>query len=306
MPVIQRNTEGLKKAALDKKERAFERTEEALRQLIKEGKPISFASVAEAANVTRAWLYKNETIRVRIEELRHQCQPKKKVPPNLKPSESSKDTIIATLRERIKKLDTEVHNLRKQNEVLLGRLNLNMDLELENNKFKERIKQLEEQNKKLVYELNQKSNILPLNISKDTKKSVGKGITIRIKSELDKLGVNINSTLSKTIKSAASEEIVLFAIQALSEAVERGNVENPGGWLNAAIKDGWMPGENHLPGQKTERDIFKQWFDLAYKQRLVLAATKGDDEQMYVYTFNGESMPFKQMLSDYPIEKLKQ
>lgn len=153
MPVVQRNTEGLKKAALDKKERAFERTEEALRQLIKAGKSISFASVAEAANVTRAWLYKNETIRARIEELRHQSLPRKKLPPNLKPSESSKDTIIATLRERIKRLDTEVHSLRKQNEVLLGRLNLNMDLELKNKKFKESIKQLEEQNKKLLSEL---------------------------------------------------------------------------------------------------------------------------------------------------------
>ena len=166
MAVIQRNTEGLKKAAIDKKDRAFERTEEALRQLIKEGKPISFASVAEAANVTRAWLYKNDTIRERIEELRYQSQPKKKVPPNLKPSESSKDTIIATLRERIKKLDTEVHNLRKQNEVLLGRLNLNVDLELENNQFKERIKQLEGQNKKLLDEINQKSNVLRSNIPK--------------------------------------------------------------------------------------------------------------------------------------------
>jgi len=149
MTGIHRNTEGLKKAALDKREQAFERTEKALRQLLKEGKPISFATVAEAANVTRAWLYKNESIRVRIEELRLKFQPKKAVPPDLKPSESSKDTIIATLRERIKKLDTEVRGLRNQNEVLMGRLHSDRDLELENNILHEQIRELEGQNKKL-------------------------------------------------------------------------------------------------------------------------------------------------------------
>lgn len=43
-----------------------------------------------------------------------------------------------------------------------------------------------------------------------------------------------------------------------------------------------MPNEKSLPYDKVERDIFKQWFDLAYKQRLVLASTKGDDGRMYV------------------------
>lgn len=67
----------------------------------------------------------------------------------------------------------------------------------------------------------------------------------------------------------------------------------------------WMPSEKHLPGVTAERDVFKQWFDLAYKQRLVLAATKGDDGQMYVYTKDGAPLPFKQMLAEYPVEKLQ-
>ena len=34
--------------------------------------------------------------------------------------------------------------------------------------------------------------------------------------------------ITKTIKSAASEEIVLFAIEALSEALEHGVIKTPG------------------------------------------------------------------------------
>ncbi|GAC1484479.1 MAG: hypothetical protein NVS2B14_21950 [Chamaesiphon sp.] len=87
--------------------------------------------------------------------------------------------------------------------------------------------------------------------------------------------------------------------------MEHGDIQRPGGWLNTAIKDGWMPNEQHLPQQKAERVIFKEWFDLAYKQRLVMASTKGDDGQMHVYTRDGVSIPFEQMLTEYPLEKLK-
>jgi len=59
-----------------------------------------------------------------------------------------------------------------------------------------------------------------------------------------------------------------------------------------------VPNEKHLPNN------FKEWFDLAYKQRLVMAGIKGDDGQMYVYNLNGVPLPFEQMLSGIP-EKLK-
>lgn len=84
-----------------------------------------------------------------------------------------------------------------------------------------------------------------------------------------------------------------------------GSIERPGGWLKRAIEDGWIPNEKHLPQDKVERDIFKEWFDLAYKQRLVLASTKGNDGQMYVYNLDGVLLPFEQMWADYPLDKLK-
>ena len=56
---------------------------------------------------------------------------------------------------------------------------------------------------------------------------------------------------------------------------------------------------------RPQRKTFQEWFDLAYKQRLVMASTKGDDGQMYVYTRDGVAVPFEQMLNEYPWEKLK-
>lgn len=98
-------------------------------------------------------------------------------------------------------------------------------------------------------------------------------------------------------------ELVLLAIQALKEALEHGNVKRPGGWLNRAIQDGSMPNETTLPIDKVERDIFKQWFDLAYKQRLVLPSTSCDNGRMYVFTVDGLRLSFEQMLAEYPQRK---
>ena len=140
--------------------------------------------------------------------------------------------------------------------------------------------------------------------SLEQKRTQRKDISDEIKSELASVRVKLNTTLTKTIKSS-SEEIVLLAIQALKQAIEHGNIERPGGWLNRAIQDGWMPNEKNLPDDKAERDIFKQWFDLAYKQRLVLASTSCDDGRMYVFTVDGFRLSFEQMLAEYPLEQLR-
>jgi hypothetical protein len=56
------------------------------------------------------------------------------------------------------------------------------------------------------------------------------------------LGVELNPTLTKTIKSA-TEATVLDAIEALKEQLTKKDIPNLGGWLNQAIKEGWTKPE---------------------------------------------------------------
>ncbi len=116
----QRNVEGLRQNAQKKRQQAIEQTELAIKQLIKNGKPINFETVAAAANVSKAWLYKETEIKERIEQLRSQCAPKSPLTPKQRASDASKDAIIRTLRERVKKLEAEVRDLRNRNEVAYG------------------------------------------------------------------------------------------------------------------------------------------------------------------------------------------
>lgn len=307
------NPELLVAAAEIKKKEAINKTEKAIAELTKAGEEITFRSIAAKAGVSVSYLYKYEELKDRIKYLREQQQrevrTKSSRPQQYQPaSDKSKAVLIYNLREESKKLRLEIEGLRKHIEVVQGKL-------YELSMVSEENARLHRQLEKVMQELQEYRSpkltaiVSPTNDSKvtslDKKRSKRHDISDQIKSRLDAAGVRLNTTLTNTIKSVASEDIVIIAIEALSEAQERGNVENPGGWLNAAIRDGWMPSEKNLPKQKAERDVFKEWFDLAYKQRLVLAATKGDDGQMYVYTIDGVQLIFTQMLAEYPIEKLK-
>lgn len=302
------NPDGLRSAAEQKKNAALERTDKAISQMVKQGKKINFHTVAEAAGVSIAYLYKHDAIKQRIDQLRKQQSPIKGLAQKQNASDESKKAIITALKKRISELQAENKGLRDHIEVVQGiamqvaesKQQIEV-LQVENSKLKEQLDECRHSSKtQLTSTLSADAKVTPL----DKKRTERLDISDKIKQQLAALEISLNSTLTKTIKSA-SVEMVLSAIEALAEAMNNGDIQRPGGWLNTAIKDGWIPNEKHLPIQKAERDIFKEWFDLAYKQKLVMASTKGDNGQMYVYTRDGAAILFEQILSEYPLEKLK-
>lgn len=118
----RRNTEGLKQHAREKHERVRYKCEQAIKMLLRERKQINFNRVADAANVSLSWLYKQKDLREQIEHLRHSGNPKVVVPKNEQANLESKNQMIAALRLRIRSLEEENRNLRQQHEVVYGEL----------------------------------------------------------------------------------------------------------------------------------------------------------------------------------------
>lgn len=120
----KRNVEGLRKSAQEKSARTKCRVEEAIHLLVKERRPITFNAVAEAAQVSTAWLYAEDDIKMRIIHLRSQQKPKAKVsiPPEEQASNASKDRIIAALQKRVAKQAEEIEKLKEKVEVTCGQL----------------------------------------------------------------------------------------------------------------------------------------------------------------------------------------
>ena len=108
-------------------------------------------AVAEKANFSRTYLYQNKEIKERIESLRIQSFSPKSIPSKVRPSESSKDTIIATLKKRIEKLDRENYALRSHLEIAYGLAD--PDLVEKVGELQKRIRELEQQNTKLKQDL---------------------------------------------------------------------------------------------------------------------------------------------------------
>lgn len=142
----ERNVGGLKENAQKKRQAAFEKTDQAIRQIIKEGKPISFQAVAKVADVSVAWLYKEQTIKERIETLRNQPIQKNTVPSQVKPSEDSKSAIAKTLKDSLKRKDAEIRGLRDHIEVITGRF---VETDALNQQLQRNVERLEVDNQDL-------------------------------------------------------------------------------------------------------------------------------------------------------------
>lgn len=116
----QRNVEGLRSNAQKKSQAALLRAHDAIRLLLKQGRPVNFTTVALTGDVSVPYLYKNQALRERIEQLRNQYTLKVPVERRTTASNASKEAMIAALREQIKELRRENETLRRQNEVAYG------------------------------------------------------------------------------------------------------------------------------------------------------------------------------------------
>lgn len=118
----KRNVNGLQTHAKQKSVATRQRAEEALTQLMKEKRPITFTSVAQTAGISTAWLYGDSDLKQRIIHLRAQQTPEVRaaIPPREQASGASKEAMIVALKLRIREQSEEIKELKKQLEVAYG------------------------------------------------------------------------------------------------------------------------------------------------------------------------------------------
>lgn len=117
------NIEGILKHSQEKSAITSKKVEKAIQDLIKQKGNINFNSIATKANVSKSFLYNHPVLRDRIEHLRKQ-QVGLKTIKNVKrkTTDSSKDVIIETLKNKNKQLRKENVNLKLQLEKYLNKM----------------------------------------------------------------------------------------------------------------------------------------------------------------------------------------
>ncbi|MEM9447824.1 MAG: DUF6262 family protein [Cyanobacteria bacterium P01_E01_bin.6] len=286
----ERNTKGLRQNAQKKRQETFEKVEQGIKQLIKEKRSITFNEVSRASGVSKAWLYKEPGIKARIEQLRAQSGNTKALPVKQRASDTSKDALIRTLKERIKKLEVENRDLRRQNEIAYGEV-LKIREQQKLSKFEDKESAKVESSVKSAQlckpEPDNKRDQFHLSLISNEN---------LLHEELKSLGVKLNSTLKQLIQNTP-QGIVKTSMDSLREAMQKTQINSPGGFLYKAISDAWQP--NGDCQAEVEIEEFNQWWKWAYKEGLVRAATRIDNIQ-YVLTSDEEWRPFEEMLLASP------
>ena len=118
----KRETKGIKAHAKKKSEEAYKRVDNALREMALNKEPINFNTVMKKANVSKGFVYQNQEIRERIEKLRDSQKGIKPKQVKDKMTDNSKDILLAAKTKKIKELEDENKNLKKELEVLRGKL----------------------------------------------------------------------------------------------------------------------------------------------------------------------------------------
>ncbi len=118
----KRNTEGLAIAANNRRRITIQRVNEAIHALLAEKRTINFNSVAKAANVGKTWLYKETDIKEKILKYRDKKSDLKIKTKASQLSSDSKEALLRMLQERVKQVESENRELKKQIEILYGQL----------------------------------------------------------------------------------------------------------------------------------------------------------------------------------------
>ncbi len=112
-PTWTRDTSGLEGSARQRSEAARQRVDEALQRLLRDpSQRINFNSVAAAARVTTAYLYKEPTLRQCIDRLRQeQAETRLRLAPLQRRTEESSRVLLLAKDRRIRELEVRVRQL---------------------------------------------------------------------------------------------------------------------------------------------------------------------------------------------------
>src|SRR5713226_9571871 len=118
-----RDTRGLAAHAKQRSEEKRKRVDEAMDRLLREQQTINFNSAAQAAGVSKAYLYSQPELRERIEALRQQQLEhvvRERIARPVGKTDASKDLVILAKERRIKELEEENRRLKKELQTALA------------------------------------------------------------------------------------------------------------------------------------------------------------------------------------------
>lgn len=254
--------------AREREERIRE-AKSAIEEMLDQGITISQNEVARRTGMSVGFI--NKHLRSAIEKAKKEQKEAAQKPRTTR--------SLTTLEKEVERLTLTNRRLREQlseqkqrNKVLLAQVARVVDLEddlerlrIQNRELlaywqtsQEKVVNLPAQ-KTVNKTINQQPNSVEKKVSdterQNTRPTDQLSFSKRVVTELAELGIALNSTLKRKLKSKP-EQIILNAIEALKQALERGAViHSPGGWLAEAIESEWVKNESLQPTPNHQSEV---------------------------------------------------
>lgn len=117
------NLKGIEKYNIEKTEQSKHKVDKAIEELQMKNININFNSISKLSGVSKTFLYKNEEIKIKIENLRNkQINTKMNQRAKFDKTSKSKDVIIEVKDKKIAKLEKENKKLKEEINTLRGLL----------------------------------------------------------------------------------------------------------------------------------------------------------------------------------------
>lgn len=297
----QSRIENLKQYQSTRQQNKLERAEQAIEQLTQAGAMVDFDVVAELADISISYLYKQAELKRKIIQLRDQAAS---APSNsgLGYLPQKKSKLISRLQKRILELENEIKKvkteekketkeLREKNEALAGHLHRVYSLENQIKKQSETIQILEAKLKQAYDQFGAKqgsNNIdyIPTSPNLSNSKNntncstTSSEVSIstespekclddcQIRQEIMFAGVKLSKGLEQVIYNHEQSKILL-AIQAFKQYKKTHSVRNPQGCLRRAIEESWVPYQT-IPLETDDYYEFQQFYREAVESRFLV------------------------------------
>ncbi len=231
----EKQSEVLRRTQAKRKEQKKEQVLKAIQEIQKQKKPLTFKNIATVAGCSVSYLYKWDDIKAYI----HELQQKKETTLNSLEEPEGKDrphslkTLHQVAKDKIRKLEEEIRELKRQNEVLRGHVAEIYEIRDENERLRTQLRELTSPSpvSKVV------SITTPIKEKKATSSNVTNNDTEQsIIDSIKEMGVKVSKKLREEIVNRDIEKVKL-SIAAFKEYRDNHDIKSQEACLLSMICD---------------------------------------------------------------------
>ncbi|MBD2126677.1 DUF6262 family protein [Microcoleus sp. ZQ-A2] len=252
----EKQAEVLRRTQAQRKEEKKGQVLKAIQEILAQKKPLTFANIANVAGCSISYLYKWDEIKAYIHELQHEKETQLNPLEEKDPKPHSLKTLHEVARQRIRELETEIKELKCQNEKLRGHI-------AEIHELRDECERLRAQLRETI-SASSSAKIVPITMNQSQRTSSVSETPYASEVQADNIqleesdliqlikdmGIKVSSKLKQEIARHEFYKIKL-SLNAFQQYRSKTDVENPAGCLLSMIRDEAEP--NIIPQESATK-----------------------------------------------------